>query len=310
MLKTRIKAIKWLLTISFILITIRVFNIQTISGKQYSIAAALQQMRNRVVYLERGDILDRNGIRFTNRESKWKAILQPATLLKDTAELRTIADIFGMTVENLKNKLAKSNLPYVIDVSPAQAKAIGDASMNGLSVMDVRVRNSNTTLATHLLGYVDPKGEEGKAGIEKAYQTTLRRGGGVYAGVIADAGNSFMSSFGYRLWNDTGKEKMNVKLTLDYHMQQIVEESMDRMVDKGAVVILDILTGDILAMASRPSFDPSNINPSLTDQNQPLYNRALGAYTPGSIFKIVTAAAALEKDISPDQTYNCPGYAD
>ncbi|NMA66612.1 MAG: stage V sporulation protein D, partial [Clostridiaceae bacterium] len=76
------------------------------------------------------------------------------------------------------------------------------------------------------------------------------------------------------------------------------------------VVLIDILTGNILAISSRPNFDPSNINPYLNDANQPLFNRALGAYTPGSIFKIVTAAAALESGVSPDLVFECPGYVD
>jgi cell division protein FtsI/penicillin-binding protein 2 len=197
-----------------------------------------------------------------------------------------------------------------MDMTPAQAKAISDSSLEGISAIDMRVRNSKNTLATHMIGYVDDKAEAGLSGIERAYQDTLKNGGGVYAGVIADAGDSFMSDFGYRIWNDMEEEKLNVKLTLDYHMQSIVEETMDRMVDKGAVVVLDILTGDVLAMASRPDFDPSNINPSLTDEDQALFNRALGAYTPGSIFKIVTASAALENGVSPDLTFDCPGYVE
>ncbi len=310
MFEKRFRIVRSFFVFFFILLIIKLFNLQAITGKQYATAAANQQTRNRIVYRERGDILDRSGIRFTGREDSWKAILQPATLLGNSNELRIVADIFNMTVENLKNELSKSNLPYLEGITSAQAKAIADSSLSGISVIDMRVRSDNDTLAPHILGYVDEKGEEGLAGIEKIYQETLDRGGGVYAGLIADAGNGFMSSFGYRIWNTMGKEKLDVKLTLDYHIQSIVEETMDRMVNKGAVVLVDILTGDILAMASRPDFDPSNINPSLNDENQALFNRALGTYTPGSIFKIVTAAAALEEGISPDLVFDCPGYVD
>lgn len=310
MLEKRFRIVRSIFIFFLIFVTIRLFKIQGITGKQYSTAAALQQTRNRVVYLERGDILDRNGICFTGREIRWQAILQPATLLNNSTELRIVADIFDLSVEKLRGELSNSNLPYLADVTQAQAKAIADSSLSGLSVIDMRVRNSSETLAPHILGYVDEKGKEGLASIEKAYQESLKRGGGVYAGVLADAGNGFMSNFGYRIWNNMGKEKLNVKLTLDYHMQCIVEETMDRMIDKGAVVLLDILTGEILAMASRPDFDPSDINPSLADEDQALFNRALGTYTPGSIFKIITASAALEKGISADLTFECPGYVD
>lgn len=306
----RFKIIRSIFLLMLIVIAVRLFNIQSQSGKQYSTAAALQQSRNRLVYRERGDILDRNGIRFTGRKTQWKAILQPVTLLNNPTKLRTIAEIFGIPNEHLKTELSKDNLPYLMDITAAQAKAISDSSLTGISVIDMRVRYDSDTLIPHILGYVDEKGIEGMAGIEKAYQNTLKRGGGVYAGILADAGNGFMSNFGYRIWNSMGQEKLNIQLTLDYRLQEIVEKTMDRMVDKGAVVLLDILTGEILAISSRPSFDPSNINQYLKDENQPLFNRALGTYTPGSIFKMVTAAAALENGISADLTYDCPGYVE
>ncbi len=306
----RIRIIRSLFIFLLIIVAIKLFNIQAITGEQYSARAALQQTRSRLVYRERGDILDRNGIRLTSRKTYWKAILQPYTLLNDPAVLGTVASIFEVTPQHLSGELSKSNLPYLMDITSAQAKAISDSSLVGISVMDMRVRNDADTLATHILGYVDEKGEVGLAGIEKVYQETLERGGGVYAGIIADAGDGFMSSFGYRIWNNMNQNKLNVQLTLDYHLQNIVEKIMDRMVDKGAVILLDILTGEILAIASRPDFDPSNINPSLADSKEPLFNRALGTYTPGSIFKIITAAAALEDGISADLTFDCPGYVD
>jgi cell division protein FtsI/penicillin-binding protein 2 len=292
------------------MIAVKLFNIQAITGQQYSTEAAMQQSRNRIIYRERGDILDRNGISFTGRDTYWKAILQPVTLLNNPNALRIITDVLGFDAAYLKEQLSKDNLPYITNITAAQARAISDSSLTGISVIDLRKRYNEHTLAAHILGYVDESGAEGLAGIEKAYQNTLKRGGGVYAGILADAGNSYMDEFGYRIWNSMGKERLNIQLTLDYHLQSIVESTMDRMVDKGAVVLLDILNGDILAISSRPDFNPSNINPSLSDEEQPLFNRALGTYIPGSIFKMITAAAALENNFSPDVMYNCPGYVD
>ncbi len=306
----RFRIIRSLFIFLLIIVAIKLFNIQAITGEQYSTKAALQQARSRLIYRERGDILDKNGIRMTGRKTCWLAVLQPYTLLNSPTNLSTIASVFEMTPKYLSGELSKNSLPYIHEITSAQAKAISDSTLTGISVIDMRVRNDADTLATHVLGYVDEKGEEGLAGIEKAYQETLKKGDGVYAGIIADAGDGYMSDFGYRIWNNMNQNDLNVQLTLDYHLQSIVEKTMDRMVDKGAVVILDILTGEILAIASRPNFDPSNINPSLVDDNEPLFNRALGTYTPGSIFKMVTAAAALEDGISADLSFDCPGYVD
>jgi penicillin-binding protein 2 len=306
----RLKACRFVFLFLLIIISVKLFNIQAITGQQYSTEAAMQQSRNRIIYRERGDILDRNGISFTGRDTYWKAILQPVTLLNNPNALRIITDVLGFDAAYLKEQLSKDNLPYITNITAAQARAISDSSLTGISVIDLRKRYNEHTLAAHILGYVDESGAEGLAGIEKAYQNTLKRGGGVYAGILADAGNSYMDEFGYRIWNSMGKERLNIQLTLDYHLQSIVESTMDRMVDKGAVVLLDILNGDILAISSRPDFNPSNINPSLSDEEQPLFNRALGTYIPGSIFKMITAAAALENNFSPDVMYNCPGYVD
>lgn len=306
----RLKACRFVFLFLLIMIAVKLFNIQAITGQQYSTEAAMQQSRNRIIYRERGDILDRNGISFTGRDTYWKAILQPVTLLNNPNALRIITDVLGFDAAYLKEQLSKDNLPYITNITAAQARAISDSSLTGISVIDLRKRYNEHTLAAHILGYVDESGAEGLAGIEKAYQNTLKRGGGVYAGILADAGNSYMDEFGYRIWNSMGKERLNIQLTLDYHLQSIVESTMDHMVDKGAVVLLDILNGDILAISSRPDFNPSNINPSLSDEEQPLFNRALGTYIPGSIFKMITAAAALENNFSPDVMYNCPGYVD
>lgn len=305
----RLKFIRSLFLVTLIIVTFRLYAIQSKSGEEYSSAAALQQSRNKLVYKERGDIIDRKGIRFTGRKCEWKAILQPYTLINDPIELRTLAEIFGFSVAELKNKLSKDMLPYIMDITPAQAKAILDSSLKGISVIDVKVRYDESAVATHVLGYINDK-SEGMAGLEKQYQNTLGCGQGIYAGILADAGNGFMSNLGYRIWDYTGRDKLNVQLTIDYHLQEIVENVMDRMVDKGAVVLLDIVNGKILAIASRPDYDPTNIKPYLNDDTQPLFNRAIGAYTPGSIFKMITAAAALENQISANLTYDCLGYAE
>ena len=307
-MKPRVFLIKYLYLILLIFLAFRVFSIQASRGREYSQAAAVQRWRNTKVYTERGDILDRNGIRFTSRSKQSLAVVLPADLLGEPSALGWASDLLGKPVSELEREVAKSYLPYAVRISDEQADAIMDAGISGICIVEVPVRNSNDMPAPHIIGYVDEKGENGLSGIEKAYQHTLKNGGGVFAGILADAGNTAMEQFGYRILDTTRVSRLNIKTTLDYHMQEIVEETMDMMVDRGAVVIVDILNGDLLAMASRPAFNPANVNSALIDANQPLFNRALGEYIPGSIFKIVTAAAALEKGISPETTFDCPGY--
>ncbi|HHY64964.1 MAG TPA: hypothetical protein GX501_07935, partial [Clostridiaceae bacterium] len=129
MYNRRFRFIRFLFFLILVLLTVRLFNLQTVKGEQYSVMAALQQSRSRLVQRERGDILDRNGIRLTGRKICWKAILQPYTLLNDPVALNTAASIFNATPQYLTAELSKSNLPYLMDISAAQAKALTDSSL-------------------------------------------------------------------------------------------------------------------------------------------------------------------------------------
>jgi penicillin-binding protein 2 len=109
----------------------------------------------------------------------------------------------------------------------------------------------------------------------------------------------------------------NVLLTIDARMQFIVERALrDAGIGRGAAVVIDPNNGDILAMASVPSYDPNDFIPSVStadwkkltdDETDPLTNRAVQAYAPGSIYKVVTALAELRAGIPPTKTFNCSG---
>lgn len=110
------------------------------------------------------------------------------------------------------------------------------------------------------------------------------------------------------------KAGSNVYLTIDAHIQFIVEKAL-RSVARAAAVVVDPNTGDILAMASVPSFDPNKFIPSISgkdwsalvkDSTDPLTNRAVSAYAPGSTFKVVTGLAGLHKGIA-QKTFTCTG---
>ena len=99
-----------------------------------------------------------------------------------------------------------------------------------------------------------------------------------------------------------------VVLTLDREIQEICEDR-GRSIGTGAVICADIRNGDILGMASFPDYDPADLEAALNDERCPLINRALYSYSVGSVFKIVTAASALEQGMG-DKTYECTGSID
>ena len=98
-------------------------------------------------------------------------------------------------------------------------------------------------------------------------------------------------------------------LTLDKRIQQIAEQAMAD-VTKGAAVVSDLTTGELLTVVSKPTFDPNGLWKSLTDEGKPFVNRAFSGFNVGSTFKIVVAAAAIQSGISPTYTYTCTGAID
>jgi penicillin-binding protein 2 len=179
--------------------------------------------------------------------------------------------------------------------------------------------------AAHLFGYVGQVNARelerfrdyrlgdvlGKFGIEKRWETTLRGQGGGQQ-IEVDANGQRLRVLG----EAEAKAGDSLVLTIDAHVQQAAEAALH---DKeGAIVVLGVHTGEVLAMASRPAFDPNLFARGIRteewralvdDQLRPLNNRAIqGQYPPGSTFKVIMAAAALEKGVvTPATRFHCSG---
>lgn len=187
--------------------------------------------------------------------------------------------------------------------------------------LPVTDRYGENPLAVHLLGYLNPGDGRGAAGLEKACESLLARGGGDVLAEVVDGRRRILRGLGPRLLQLPGGGARAVRLTIDRDLQEKVEAVADRSLDRGAIVIMSPKSGDILAMASRPAFAPSRPELSLRDKGSPFLNRAVAAYHPGSIFKLVVLAAALESSPSTYHRlyydrgtldlgtirFNCPG---
>lgn len=298
----------YILTLSLIALAYRLYHIQVVEYDNWSASAFRQRSKMTEIYQERGQILDRNMISFTERRNEFVAILQPAVFTRDKLSREFVANVLGVDESEFINFSIYNATPrsYVIDED--KACQLVARPVEGVSVVERMKRTDMNMPAAHLIGYTDGSGSNGLAGIEKAYQNILSSGNSTWALVTTDAKDEYLDEFGYQLRQTEGDSPLSVKLTLDYHMQKLAEEVMDNMLVSGAVVIVDILNGDVLVLASRPGFNPANISLYLNDEMQPLFNRAIAGYTPGSIFKIITTAAALEEDYDPEITWNCPGY--
>ncbi len=139
-------------------------------------------------------------------------------------------------------------------------------------------------VTAHTLGYYDP--QYGITGLENLYDSYLSSN--ISASLLAWIGNGF---------KEVNKKGDDVYSTLDYQLQKTAYDALGS--SKGSVVVLKVDTGEILAMVSKPSYDPNNLNKNwetlMKSKNIPLLNRSVsGLYPPGSTFKVVTAVSALE----------------
>ena len=161
-------------------------------------------------------------------------------------------------------------------------------------------RYSPSSLCEHTVGYTDSWGK-GISGIEAYIDKELTHLLNTDKPTLKDArGNDIPSN--------SSAQKKYVKLTLDYHIQKIAENVLDESSAKGAIVVMDTTNGDILAMASRPGFDRNRVGEYIENNGTELINRAVSPYNAGSIFKIITTAAALEEETVFDDTlFFCGG---
>lgn len=158
--------------------------------------------------------------------------------------------------------------------------------------------------ASHIIGYTDRDGR-GMCGIEKAFNDELTLNTPVKATLKDGSGKSIPI---FKTNKEESKKEQYVKLTLDYHIQKITENVLDSHKITGAAVVLAVNSFDVLAMASRPQFDRNNVEIYTEFGDTELINRALSPYNAGSIFKIITTAAALEEGVlSEGSPFFCGG---
>ena len=185
------------------------------------------------------------------------------------------------------------------------------------------------SLASHILGYVGAPEDidklpdirnfnyyqpevQGRSNVEQAFDAWLR---GKPGRRVLE--RTAKNKIGAELSREEPTQGNNVYLTIDARIQAIVEQTLRQAgVGRGAVVVVDPRSGDILAMASVPNYDPNIFIPKISEENMqrldddptdPLVNRAVQPFAPGSTYKIVSALAGLSENLTSGRYYNCSG---
>ena len=241
----------------------------------------------------RGYIYDRNYIPLVNG-----AAVHMAAVMPDDSAVDALA---GQT-DGASLDLVKEGKPCVIQVRKRRV------STENVRYFDVTTRYSSGESLAHTIGYLDAEGK-GVFGLEKSFDSLLSEcAGTLTVRFETDGKGQALPGSRITLIDDNYDSKGGVRLTIDAALQTICEEAAEKYsLDCGAIVVLDNETSQILAKASFPSFDPAAVASSLTAENAPFLDRALTPYAVGSVFKVITAAAALESGIAADFSYECTG---
>ena len=281
----------------------------------------------------RGDILDRTGqIKLATNEPMVVVGIVPKEIDDESALLGTLAPILEMDAKAIKDKYAQARPEWLVPLKTITAERAHqfDAKLKALAAVSLRDSERRIypqgTTAEHAVGYVGainadelltlaPQGYSadnvlGRAALEKWGEKYLRGDlGGTL--VVLQPDGQIVATLGAR-GPTPGR---NIYTTLDAGLQKFVEQELGTKT--GAAIVLDVRTDEILALASNPGFDlntlvqgtSQQVQQLLNDSKHPLINRATqGLYPTGSVFKIVTISAGLEKGgFTPDSQFQCNG---
>ncbi|MEM7593073.1 MAG: penicillin-binding protein 2 [Cyanobacteria bacterium P01_A01_bin.83] len=308
----------------------RLSHLQLVQGEINQQKAASNHIRLVPKPPVRGNIFDRHGRLLASNRQSYSAYLWPKAQKEVNWQTNRdiIAEILEITPESLQKKVedAGYNYPSLIliarNLTPEQITALEEyqSELGGIEIDIGKVRYyPQGKVAAHILGYTGeldqaeltqkkPQGYRlgdvmGKMGIESAYEAQLRgEWGGLKLGV--DGAGRIVSLLG----EEPAAAGDDLTLTIDVEVQKAAEAALGT--NRGAIVALDPNNGEVLAMASYPSFDPNIFSSKITPQiwqelqanGNPFLNMALRAFPPASTFKIVTATAGLESGKYPPNT--------
>lgn len=287
--------------ISFCLIIVFTFGmtfrvLYLTEGEQLAQAAQRQSTYRLDVAETRGTIYDCNQLPLTNSKKVWKAVVFPTPMA-----LSGLSDVLGRLEAKTIMERLQSGKPIIVDV-PAEIR-----DCEGIYCFQVPQHYTEEQTAVHLIGYLDSEGV-GVSGIEEAYNELLSGDYHVRVSYKVDAVGRVLTGGSVEISDTIAESQKGIALTIDRDIQKIAETAANELLETGSVVIMEVSTGKIKAMASTPGFSPDNVSESLENTHSPMLNRTLESYNVGSIFKLVAAQAALEKGVSLD--YLCTGTTD
>jgi penicillin-binding protein 2 len=334
----RLTAVQYIILAIFLLLTYGLWRLQVSQSDLYSTLAEKNRIREVPILAPRGKILDREGRTIVDNYPSFSALLLRDSSRDIVADAEMIADGLHLDRKEVKDRIRRfaatpQYQPIYLkdDITPDELAFI-EAHHNELPELDTimahrRLYPRNGFMA-HLVGYVGEVSEEmlnhprfelynpgdvvGQSGVELEYNNILMGQNGSKQVVVNSKGKEVG-----QLGEKPAEAGKPLKLTIDLDVQIAAEQALEGK--NGAIVAMDPHTGEILAMASRPTFDPNNFavrisrdqwSKLVNDPDHPLLNRAIQAQlAPGSTFKIIMSVAGWEEGIAQTLHVNCSGGA-
>ena len=336
----KFSVVQYAILIVFLVLGYGLWRLQIANNDTYSVRAEQNRIKRVPVLAPRGKIYDRDGNLIVDNYPSFSALLLRDQLRDLNADAPRIAGGLHISPEEIRDKVRRYQLarvpvfqPIIIkdDITPDE-RAFIDAHRDEFpeleTIMVYRRLYPRDGFMSQLIGYVGEVSEEmlnsprfdiyergdivGQSGVEQEYNDLLMGKNGSRRVIVNSLGKEVKP-----LDEVAAVPGKPLKLTVDIDLQIAAEEALgDR---NGAVVAMDPRTGEILAMVSRPTFDPNDFavrisrqqwSKLVTDENHPLLNKAIQAQlAPGSTFKIIMATAGLQEGIAQEMKVNCPGGA-
>jgi len=334
----RLTAVQYIVLFIFLLLAYGLWRLQVMHSDEYALLAEKNRVRNVPLLAPRGKILDREGRTIVDNYPSFSALLLRDSTRDLNADAETISKGLHLNPDEVRQRIHRfASMPQYQpiflkeDITPDELSFI-EAHKNELpeleTIMAHRRLYPRNGFMAHLVGYVGEVTEDmlnqpqfelynpgdvvGVSGVEKQYNSILMGKNGSRRAIVNSKGREVS-----RLDETPAEPGKQLKLTLDIDLQIAAEQAIEGK--NGAIVAMDPHTGEILAMVSRPTFDPNDFrmkisrnewNKLITDPDKPLLNKAIQAQlAPGSTFKILMATAGWQEGIAQSLNVHCNGGA-
>jgi penicillin-binding protein 2 len=316
----------------------RLYYLQVVNADEYALLADENRINHRLLPPERGRVFDRHGVPLARNSPTYRVLIVREQTTDLRATLQALSRLIALPEGRIEEVIAdaQARRPFVpitvredLNWTEVARVSIHSPDLPGVTLVSGLIREYPAGEATaHVLGYVAPVSEQeltgepllelpefriGKNGIEKLYDRALRGRAGLVRFEVNALGREIK-----QLYRQDGEPGQDMRLTIDLDLQRYVQERLSAEPSASAVV-LDVRTGEALALASVPTFHPGAFANGLSQETwrawvnnpkAPLVNKAIaGQYPPGSTFKMIVALAALEAGVAgPEHEVLCPGF--